>query len=80
MKKNNANGLNGSVGRLALALKDVFTDALEPINERLESLEEGLGTVREEMGTLHKNVQAQLSQHRKAVSGDIRQILRSKRP
>ena len=38
MKRNNANRLNGSVGRLAQALKDVFTEALEPINRDIGQL------------------------------------------
>ena len=77
MKRNN-NRLNGSVGRLAVALKDVFADALEPINERLGNLEEGLGTVREEMGTLHKNVQSQLAQHRKDIASDFKRALKGR--
>ena len=40
MKKNNsANRLNGSVARLASALKDVFTEAVEPLNVKIDQLQ-----------------------------------------
>ncbi len=82
MKKNNSksNGLDGSVGRLALALKDVFTDALEPVKEELREEMQGMeGRLNKRIDTTNEKVQAQLAQHRKDVAGDVRKILRSSR-
>lgn len=42
--------LNGSVTRLAEALRDVFSEALQPVATRLSSLERRMGGLEQGMG------------------------------
>lgn len=47
--------LNGSVDRLAQALKDVFIEAQEPVIERLDKLDKRVDTMNEELINLSLN-------------------------
>jgi len=47
--------LNGSVNRLAQALKDVFIEAQEPVIERLDKLDKEVDTMNEELINLSLN-------------------------
>jgi len=47
--------LNGSVDRLAQALKDVFIEAQEPVIERLDKLDKEVDTMNEELINLSLN-------------------------
>lgn len=47
--------LNGSVDRLAQALKDVFIEAQEPVIARLDKLDKRVDTMHEELINLSLN-------------------------
>lgn len=86
--------LNGSVERLAAALRDVVK---EGVAEAVEPLRGEIAEVRTEMRdmesrlnvridgvesglkTTNENIQAQLAQHRSDVAGDVRRIIREER-
>ncbi len=83
--------LNGSVAQLAIALKAVFEEAMEPVNEnmvelekRMVGMEKGMGEMEERLkahidahiDTTNQNLQAQLAAHRLEVK-DERQAQRS---
>ena len=83
--------LNGSVGKLAEAFRDMFNEALEPVradisavkadisvlNENMVEMESRIYThIDERVGTVAENVQTQLAAHRKEVSADVRKIVR----
>ena len=65
--------LNGSVQRLALALRDVFTEAIEPVREDIKAQSVRIDTISE-------NIQAQLAQNRKDIARDVNQILDKRFP
>ena len=58
--------LNGSVERLAQALSEVFTEAIEPVREDIKAQSVRIDTISE-------NIQSQLAQHRKDVSDQFAQ-------
>lgn len=75
--------MNGSVDLLAKAMHKVFTEAVEgavePLTTEVKALRTEVRDVKEQVGTLKGSVQAQLAQHRKDVSDDVKAALVDKR-
>ncbi|MXY14545.1 MAG: hypothetical protein F4Y53_02485 [Proteobacteria bacterium] len=70
-------GLNGSTKILADAMKQVFTEAMEPVHEELSDIRENMAT-KDDLKTTNDNVQAQLAQHRKDITSDVKRIVSRK--
>ena len=71
--------LNGSVQALAQALSDVVSEAVEPVRDDIKILRAEVLAIEknlsERIDTTNGNIQAQLAQHRKDVSEDVRRIV-----
>lgn len=82
--------LNGSVDRLAAALRDVIGESNEQIrdevktdmremesrlNERIDGLQAEVTGLGGRIDTTNQNMQAQLAQHRQDIAEDVRAML-----
>ena len=73
--------LNGSAERLAVALRDVIADAVEPGQSKLQSQMDELRKEMADRFRQHReDVAGDMSQLRQDVSADVRRILEETRP
>ena len=83
MNGRNTNKLNGSVDLLAQAMRKVFKEAtqeaVEPVIDLIADSEKRLeNKIDSAVEATNKNVQAELSQHRKDVAADVKKIVSQK--
>ena len=90
MPKAPKDNLNGSTDLLAKAMRKVFVEAVEqgmiPVRKDISGLKADVSGLKADVSGLNKridtnnkNVQSQLAQHRKDVSGDVKKIVTDNR-